>query len=109
MLDPTDTSKTKRVQFAPSGKLLYVANNRRNGYRVGEGSTPDPVRDMALGYTHIAPTVEGNGAMGRWGRLYVPETAQWSIRAEGVTNGLPVREDITATQAKTYVNSTALS
>lgn len=109
VLDPADTSKTKIVQFAPTGKLLYVANNRRSGYRVGEGSTPDPVRDMALGYTHIAPTVEGNGAMGRWGRLYVPEDAQWSIRAEGVTNGLPVREDITATQAKTFVLSTALS
>jgi hypothetical protein len=109
VLDPSDTSKTKRVQMAPTGKLLYVANNRRSGYRVGEGSTPDPVRDQALGYTHIAPTVEGNGAMGRWGRLYVPETAQWSIRAEGVTNGLPVREDVTATEAKTYVNSTDLS
>ena len=109
VLDPADTSKTKRVQFAPTGKLLYVANNRRSGYRVGEGSTPDPVRDQALGYTHIAPTVEGNGAMGRWGRLYVPETAQWSVRAEGVTNGLPVREDVTATQAKTYVLSTDLA
>lgn len=109
VLDPADTSKTKRIQMAPTGKILYVANNRRTGYRVGEGSTPDPIRDQALGYTHIAPTVEGNGAMGRWGRLYVPQDAQWSIRAEGVTNGLPVREDVTATQAKTYVNSTALS
>lgn len=109
VLDPADTSKTKRIQFAPTGKILYVANNRRSGYRVGEGSTPDPVRDLALGYTHIAPTVEGDGAMGRWGRMYVPEDAQWSVRAEGVTNGLPVREDITATEAKTYVNSTALS
>lgn len=109
VLDPADTSKTKRIQFAPSGKLLYVANNRRSGYRVGEGSTPDPVRDMALGYTHIAPTVEGDGAMGRWGEIIVPQDAKWSIRASGVTNGLPVREDITATEAKTFVNSTDLA
>jgi hypothetical protein len=108
VLDPADTSKTKRVQFAPSGRLLYVGNNRRNGYRVGEGSTPDPVRDLALGYTHIAPTVEGGGAMGRWGDLYIPEDAKWSVRGEGVTNGLPVREDVTATRAKTYVLSTDL-
>lgn len=109
VIDPTDTSKTIRVPFSPAGRILYVANNRRSGYRVGEGSTPDPVRDMALGYTHIAPTVEGNGAMGRWGRMYVPEDAQWSVRAEGVTNGLPVREDVTATQAKTFVLWTDLS
>jgi hypothetical protein len=108
VLDPADTSKTKRVQFAPAGKLLYVGNNRRSGYRVGEGSTPDPVRDLALGYTHIAPTTEGD-AMGRWGRLFVPEDAQWSIRGEGASNLLPVREDITTTVAKTYVLSTDLS
>jgi hypothetical protein len=108
VLDPADTSKTKRVQFAPAGKLLYVGNNRRSGYRVGEGSTPDPVKDLALGYTHIAPTVEGD-AMGRWGRLLVPEDAQWSIRGEGASNLLPVREDITSDRAKTYVLSTDLS
>jgi hypothetical protein len=109
VLDPADTSKTKRVQFAPSGKLLYVANNKRSGYRVGEGSTPDPVRDMALGYTHIAPTVEGGGAMGRWGDMYTPEAAPWALRARAVTNLLPVREDINATQAKTYLCQTDLS
>lgn len=109
VLDPADTSLTQRIQFAPAGKLLYVANNRRSGYRVGEGSTPDPVRDMALGYTHIAPTVEGGGAMGRWGNMYTPEAAPWSLHARGAANLLPVREDIAATQAKTYVLSTALS
>jgi hypothetical protein len=109
VLDPADTSLTQRIQFAPTGKLLYVANNRRAGYRVGEGSTPDPVRDMALGYTHIAPTVEGGGAMGRWGDVYTPQDAPWSLHARGVTNGLPVREDVTSTTSKVYVLSTALS
>jgi len=109
VLNPADTSKTIKVKFAKAGKLLYVANNNRSGYRVGEGAVPDPVRSLALGYTHIAPTVEGDGRMGRWGRLFVPEDAQWSVRGEGVTNGLPVREDVTATQAKTYVLSTDLA
>ena len=104
VLDPADTSKTIRKQFAPAGKFLYVGNNRRSGYRVGEGSTPDPVRDLALGYTHVAPTAEGD-SMGRWGRLFVPEDAQWSIRGEGVSNILPVREDITSDRAKTFVLS----
>lgn len=109
VLDPADTSMTQRIPFAPTGKLLYVANNRRAGYRVGEGSTPDPVKDMALGFTHIAPTVEGGGAMGRWGRLYTPELAPWSLRGDGVSNILPVREDVTSTEAKTFVLSTDLA
>jgi hypothetical protein len=108
VLDPTDTSKTIPVQFAPTGKLLYVGNNVRRGYRVGEGSTPDPMRDQALGYSHVAPTTEG-GRPGRWGRILVPQDAQWSVRGEGAQNFLPVREDVTPTTAKTYVNSTALS
>ena len=109
VLNPADTSKTIRIPFARMGKLLYIGNNQRSGYRVGEGSTPDPVRDMALGYTHVAPTVEGGGTMGRWGRLFIPEDAQWSIRGEGVSNLLPVREDVRATEAKTYVLSTDLA
>jgi hypothetical protein len=108
IIDPTDTAKTIRLQFAPTGYLLYVANNRRNGYRVGEGSTSDPQRDAALGYTHLAPTTEG-GTPGRWGRVFVPQDAQWSVRGEGASNILPVREDVTATQAKTYVLSTDLA
>ncbi len=110
VLNPAGSATpTTRVQFAPEGKLLYVGNNRRSGYRVGEGSTPDPVRDMALGYTHIAPTVEGDGRPGRWGRIFIPEDAQWSVRGEGAMNLLPVREDVTATEAKTVVLSTELS
>jgi hypothetical protein len=109
VLDPANTALTQRIQFAPSGKLLYVANNRRNGYRVGEGSTSDPVRDLALGYTHIGPTVEGNGAPGRWADMYTPEAAPWQLNARGVSNMLPVREDVTATTAKTFVLSTDLA
>jgi hypothetical protein len=105
VLDPTDTSKTIKIPFAAVDKLLYVGNNRRSGYRVGEGSTPDPVRDMALGYTHIAPTVEGGGTPGRWGKMFTPEMAAYELHAQGVSNLLPVREDVTATEAKTVTLS----
>jgi len=109
VLDPADTSTTQRIQFAPTGKLLYVGNNRRTGYRVGEGSTPDPIFDQALGYTHIGPTVEGGGAPGRWADMYTPQNAPWQLNARGVSNMLPVREDVGADTAKTYVLSTSLS
>lgn len=109
VIDPADTGLTQRIQFAPSGKLLYVGNNARSGYRVGEGSTPDPIFDVALGYTHIGPTVESGGAPGRWGRVFTPEMSPWQLNAEGAENSLPVREDVSATQAKTYVLSTDLS
>lgn len=105
VIDPDDTSQTIVVPFMDNDKLLYVANNRASGYRVGEGSTPDPVRDLALGYTHIAPTVEGNGRPGRWGDIYTPQEEPWAIVARGATNLLPVRTDITDTEAKTYVSS----
>lgn len=109
VLDPSDTSKTQRIKFIDDGVLVYVANNRSNGYRVGEGATRDPIRDMALGYTHIAPTVEGGGMMGRWGDMRVPEDRPWAISGRGVTNLLPVRMDVSETLAKTYTLQTELS
>jgi hypothetical protein len=109
VLDPADTSKTKRIQFVPDGKLLYVGNNRRTGYRVGEGSTPDPVRDMALGYHHMAPTVESGGTPGRWSKLFTPEMQPWELHGMGAENSLPVREDVSGTEAKTVTLTTALA
>lgn len=105
VIDPADTSKTIIVPFMDNNKLLYVANNRANGYRVGEGSTRDPVRDMALGITHVAPTVEGGGRPGRWGDMYTPQDEPWALVGRGATNLLPVRTDVTETMAKTYVSS----
>lgn len=92
LIDPANPDETINIPFMPQGKLLFVANNRRSGYRVGEGSTPDPEREYALGYTHLAPTVEGGGVPGRYARLYTPENQPYSLRGQGVTNGLPVLE-----------------
>jgi Phage major capsid protein E len=91
IFDPTDPSSTITIPFMPTGKLLFIGNNNRSGYRVGQGSTDDPTEDLALGYTHIAPTVEG-GSPGRWSRLFTPEGQPWQLRGQGVQNLLPVIE-----------------
>lgn len=91
IFDPTDPSTTITVPFMPEGKILFVGNNNRSGYRVGQGSTDDPAEDLALGYTHVAPTVEG-GSPGRWARLFTPQDEPWQLRGQGVQNLLPVIE-----------------
>lgn len=90
--DLVTPGQTVNVPFMPTKKLLAVANNNRAGYRVGEGSTDDPVADLALGYTHLAPTTEGGGKPGRWAQVYTPENLPMQLHGRGVTNGLPVIE-----------------
>lgn len=92
IMDPTNPDATITVPFMSTGKILAVGNNNRSGYRVGQGSTDDPTEDLALGYTHLAPTVEG-GAPGRWSRLFTPEGQPWQLRGQGVQNLLPVIEN----------------
>lgn len=81
---------TQTVKFMPDGKVLFIGQNRMNGYRVGTGSTDDPATDMELGWHAICPTVEGGGAPGRWARLYTPEGYPMHLRGEGASNELPV-------------------
>lgn len=93
VLDPADLSKTIKIPFMLAGKLLGIGNNTGNVFRVGAGSSNDPDIEQALGYTHIAPTIEGGGRPGRWSRLYTPQDRPWELRGECVTNGLPVIEN----------------
>lgn len=81
---------TQIIKLQPDGKVLFVGSNGRSTYRVGEGSTTNPRSDLEVGYHHIAPTVEGGGNPGRWGRMYVPEGYPMNLRAEGASNELPV-------------------
>lgn len=94
VINPADPSTTLVVPFMPRGKLLAVGNNRASGYMVGQGATESPDESNTLGYTHIAPTVEG-GAPGRWADLRTPDDRPWQLRGRGVTNGLPVIEAYT--------------
>jgi hypothetical protein len=79
--------------FIPRGRLIYVANNNAPGFIVGQGTQQRPELANALGYTHLAPTVEGGGVPGRWGRLFTPQERPWQLRGQMVTNGLPVIEN----------------
>lgn len=95
-----------RLPFMQVGKILAVGNNNDDGYQVGRGSQDeDPNRQAALGYTHIAPTVEGGGRPGRWARVFTPEGRPWQLTGQSVSNILPV---ITAPD-KIAVASTAMS
>lgn len=92
ILNVADPSTTIRVPMMPDGKILAVGNNDAGGYRVGLGSTDDPALDNALGYTHIAPTVEAGGVPGRWAELFVPPNMPMQLHGRGVSNLLPVIE-----------------
>lgn len=93
VLNPAGPSATQQLPFMEEGKILAVGNTGRTSfYRVGEGSTEDPWTQVPLGYTHIAPTVEGGGQMGRWAQLFTPEQMPMQLHGRGVTNGLPVVE-----------------
>ena len=92
IVNPAEPDKTIIIPFMPTGKILAVAQNTRSGYRVGEGSTPDPEADRALGFTQIGPTVEANGATGRWADVFTPERRRYQLVGQAVTNLLPVIE-----------------
>lgn len=95
--------------FIEDGEILYVGNNVSRAYQFGVGSQPDPRLENSLGYHHIAPTTEGDGQPGRWGRIYIPEDQPHSIRAQAKENSLPVRTDIVNGRAKTVTLKTDLS
>lgn len=88
VVDPADPTKTVRVPFHNRNKLVAIGLGTNNGYVVGLGSVQPT--EYELGYTHIAPTVEGSGMPGRWARVYVPEERPWQLTGEGVSNLLPV-------------------
>jgi hypothetical protein len=88
VIDTSNPGATVNVNFIPDGKVIAVSTGANNYYQPGDGSTPLPIE--ALGYTHIAPTIEGGGMMGRWIDVYTPPHAAYEVRGRGVTNGLPV-------------------
>jgi hypothetical protein len=90
LINPADPTSIINKPFLTAGKLVGVGRQNVDGYIPGEGSTDSVNRDRALGYTHVAPTTEGNGQMGRWARVYTPEGQPMQIKGQGVGNVLPV-------------------
>lgn len=99
---------TIKVPFTPRGSVLYVAANDGGGeftVEEGTGSTDDGTRELELGYTHVGPTEEADGATGIWSRVYSPEDMPMQLRGQSVSNQLPVLTN----RAKRAVSSTVLS
>lgn len=89
--DLLNPGKTKKIVFMPRGAILALGTYKANRFVIGAGSTapPSPVQ---LGYTHLAPSVEGGGTPGRWTDVGTPWREPWAMEGRGVTNGLPVLE-----------------
>lgn len=90
--DTATPGATTKIPFMPQKKILAVGRPTRRGYVVGEGSTTDPVSELALGYTHIGPTVEG-GMPGVWAQVYTPEKLPMQLHGRGACNCIPVIEN----------------
>lgn len=94
--DMNNLGAIKKVPFLTPGAFIALGKpvDNSNIFIIGQGSTvpadlDSPVR---LGYGHVAPTVEGGGRPGRWGKIWVPENEPEKIMARGVDNFLPVLE-----------------
>lgn len=92
MINPAAPNTTITIPFTPRGRILAVGTNNGTGYRVGEGSTPNPDNNLELGYSHQGPTEEGKGKMGRWAELDTPAERPWEDRGRAAGNFLPVIE-----------------
>lgn len=91
--DLDNPGKTKKIPFMPVGSILAIGEPiADNSFSTDEGSTAPEPSPVQLGYTHIAPTVEGGGRPGRWTRLRVPEERPFTMEADGVENMLPIIE-----------------
>ena len=95
ILNPADPATTLSLPMINRGRIVAVGiGRRRQNYVVGAGGqSNDPNAAIALGYGHVAPTIEGNGQPGLWTDLFTPENQPWSLRGRGAQNFLPVIED----------------
>ncbi|HYC32006.1 MAG TPA: major capsid protein [Gemmatimonadales bacterium] len=91
ILDPDNPGETIAVPFFPRGKVVLLGQPGDAGTGEGlGGATEDEQTGLELGYTHIGPTTESGGALGRWARVFKPEARPQGMQGDAVTNGLPV-------------------
>lgn len=81
---------TKLIPFCPTGAILAIGRYDNRTFQIGTGNTQTDDQPLALGYTHVGPTEEGNGRLGRWADAYVPEGKKWMFVGQSVANCLPV-------------------
>lgn len=90
ILDPATPGETIAVPFFPRGKIVLLGDPERGTGEGLGGAVEDEETTLPLGYTHIGPTTENNGALGRWARVFKPEQRPHGMQGDAVTNGLPV-------------------
>jgi len=93
IIDPANPETTKNVDFMEPGRVFWIGRGKQQGLRVGAGSQTPADEEYELGYTHLGPTVEGNGEPGRWANVYTPEERPWQLTGQAVQNMLPVIEN----------------
>jgi hypothetical protein len=96
ILNPATPGQTTKVNFFPDGVVTFIGAPVQEGLQIGGlgsvGTVDIPENALPLGYTHIGPTVEGGGAVGRWARVFTPEGYPYQIVGQSVTNLLPILE-----------------
>lgn len=95
-LSSGNLGKVVQVPFLNDGYVIVVGGAASGDQAFSVDDSGDEVRDASgieLGYTHIAPTVEG-GAVGRWERIYTPENTPWSLMGQSVMNLVPVLQGV---------------
>lgn len=86
LFNPDDPNTPIAKKLIDDGRVVVIGN------RLSTEIIPRLNNDggNTLGYYHVAPTVEGNGALGRWAEIYVPQEMPWSIRARAAENSIPM-------------------
>lgn len=92
IFDLVNPGGTLIMPLQPKGRIMAIGNTQNTGYVPGQGSQDQNLDPRRLGYTHIAPTVEAGGRIGRWAQLFVPQDAPWELHGRGAANLLPVLE-----------------
>lgn len=96
VLNPALPGQTIKVPFLSRGKLAVIGTPSRTTFEVGAaaeglGATPtagtaEANAGVALGVTHIGPTIENGGVPGRYVETLVPQDAPWSLRGRAAEN-----------------------
>ncbi len=75
--------------FIKDKRLIAIGGLNPDGIELTLGGMTDPDNSLRLGYTHVGPTVEGQGRPGIWARIYTPEGKPMQVLAETAVNMLP--------------------
>lgn len=83
------TGELVTVPYWPTGTLSFIGNNQRQ--QVAEDGVTS-TRE-ALGYTHVGPTVEGDGRPGVWMNGRVPDGRPYHVITEGAERVMTVLDE----------------